>query len=723
MDEKLESFLDKKHMQRQELIIQSESTECGLACIAMVAAHHGYEVGLQSLRQRFPLSLKGASLSRLMNIAGQLGLQSRPVRLDIEEMLKLKTPAILHWDLNHYVVLIKVGKFKITILDPAFGKRILNYAEVSDHFTGVALELTPTTEFKNQKAAPTVSVRQLTGHITGLWRSLGMILLLSAVLQVFVVLAPFFLQWIVDQALVSADRDLLTVLGIGFGLVLLLQVGVGLLRGWAVVFLSNRLGLQWMGNVFAHLLKLPMEFFEKRHLGDLVSRMGSVQTIQRTLTTSFVEALIDGLMALVTLALMMIYSWQLALVTLLAVALYLLIRSISFRPVRSGTEQQLIAGARQQSHLLESIRGMQSVKVAGREALRESGYANLMNDTVNRNIWLAKLGLGFNSASQLVFGIERIAVIWIGAILAMQNVFSVGMLIAYLAYKDQFSQRVSSLIDKWIDFRMLRLHGERLADIVLSPPEVDSTQVFESAPPVSTRLEVSGLGFRYAEGEQWVLKDCSFTVEQGEAIAVVGASGCGKTTLVKLLLGLLQPTEGRICVGGQDIRKLGLHSYRNIVGAVMQDDQLFAGSVSDNIAFGDDGFDPTRVEAASRLASVHDEIVAMPMGYHSLIGDMGTTLSGGQKQRVILARALYRKPRILFLDEATSHLDVDRERLVNEAVRRLKLTKVIIAHRPETIASADRVLVMAGGRIVKELKPQPVHAVSALSPHLATEAA
>jgi ATP-binding cassette, subfamily B, bacterial CvaB/MchF/RaxB len=431
-----------------------------------------------------------------------------------------------------------------------------------------------------------------------------------------------------------------------------------------------------------------------------------VQTIQRTLTTSFVEALIDGLMAVVTLGMMLLYSWKLAFVTLLAVVLYLGLRALSFGPVREGTEQQLVAGARQQSHLLESIRGVQSVKVAGRETSRRSTYFNLMNDTVNREVWLAKLGLGFNTASQFIFGAERVAVIWIGAVLAMQNVFSVGMLIAYLAYKDQFAGRVGSLIDKWIEFRMLRLHGERLADIVLSEPELLDMHRFEVKFPESTRLEIDKLGFRYAEGEPWVLKDCSFTVEAGESVAIVGPSGCGKTTLVKLLLGLLKPVEGSISVGGQDIAKLGPHNYRQGVGAVMQDDQLFAGSVAENIAFGEEGHAPERIEAAARLAAVHDEIAAMPMGYHSLIGDMGTTLSGGQKQRVILARALYRQPRILFLDEATSHLDVERERLVNDAVRQLELTKVIIAHRPETIASADRVLVMHGGKIVQELRPQ-----------------
>lgn len=693
------------------IVIQSESAECGLASLAMVAGAHGMRVGLSELRRRFPLSLKGAKLNQLIRIAQQLGFSTRPLRLDMDDLDKLKLPCILHWDLNHFVVLAKVGKSKVTILDPAIGERKLSRSEVSDHFTGVALELTPAAEFKPHKAAPAVTVRQLTGPVRGLWRALAQVLLLSVALQVFVVLAPFFMQWVVDQVLVSADRDLLVVLGLGFGLALLLQVGIGLLRGWSVIYLSSRLGLQWMGNVFAHALRLPLDFFEKRHLGDITSRMGSVQAIQKTLTTSFVEAIIDGLMAMVTLGLMLVYSWKLALVTLLAVALYLAIRALAYRPVRDRTERQLVAAAKQQTHLLESLRGMQSLKVAGEESQRRATYDNLMHDTVDQDVRLAHMGLGFSSASQLVFGIERIAVIWIGALLALNNVFSVGMLVAYLAYKDQFALRMSALIDKWVEFRMLRLHGERLADIVLTPPE-DSRELPELPPPADTRIEVENLCFRYADGEPWVIEDCSFTIEPGESVAIVGASGCGKTTLIKLLLGLLTPSAGTIRVGGYDLLKVGPRNVRAIVGAVMQDDQLFAGSIADNIAFFAPEFDQERIERAARLASVHEEIVAMPMGYHSLIGDMGSSLSGGQKQRIVLARALYREPKLLFLDEATSHLDVMRERVVNEAVRKLELTKVIVAHRPETIASADRVLVMDGGRIVQEFRPQSPEAVA-----------
>lgn len=670
----------------------------------MLANEHDFSIDLVELRRRFPLSLKGAKLGHIISIAQQLGFQTRALRLDLDDLLKLKLPCILHWDLNHFVVLDKVGKSKVTILDPAIGKRVMSLAEVSGHFTGVALELTPSAEFKPQKAVPTVSARQLTGRIAGLWPALIQILALSVALQVFVILAPFYMQWVVDQALVSADKNLLTVLGLGFGLALLLQISIGLLRGWSVVYLSSRLGLQWMGNVFAHAIRLPLDFFEKRHLGDITSRMASVQAIQKTLTTSFVESIIDGLMAVVTLGLMIFYSWKLAIITLVAVGLYFLIRAIAYRPVRDRTEQQLVAGAKQQTHLLETLRGMQSVKVAGLESLRRGIYDNLMTETVNNDVRLARMGLGFNGLSQLVFGAERIAVIWTGALLAMQNVFSVGMLIAYLAYKDQFATRMSSLIDKWVEFRMLRLHGERLADIVLTEPE-QGHDLPEIAVPASTAIQVEGLGFRYADGEPWVLKDLNLSIDDGESVAIVGASGCGKTTLVKLLLGLLKPNEGTIRIGGLDLHKTGPRNLRTMMGVVMQDDQLFAGSIAENISLFDQEFDQARIEHAGKLAAIHDEIMAMPMGYHSLIGDMGSSLSGGQKQRIILARALYRHPRLLILDEATSHLDVARERLVNDAVKELKLTKVIIAHRPETIASADRVLVMEGGRAVRDFRP------------------
>ncbi len=681
------------------LIAQAQAAECGLACLAMVADHHGHRTDLPELRQRFGLSLKGASLSRLLEIGRALDLQPRPLRLEPADLGKLRLPCVLHWDMNHFVVLARWRRGRAHVFDPGGGERWLEAGELSRHFTGVALELSPGPGFRRCAAPPALRLRQLTGPVHGLWHGLALVLGLSVALQGVALLSPFFVQWVIDQALVAADRDLLALLAIAFAGALLLQVGIGLLRGWTVLHLSARLGTQWVGNVFTHLLRLPMAYFERRQLGDVVSRLGAVQALQRSLTTGAVEAVVDGLMAIATLAMMLAYAPPLAAVTAVAVVGYLAVRATMYGPLRRGTADQLVAAARQQGHLLESLRGMQSLKVAGEEGSRQGVQANLIVDTANAEVRLGWLGLGAASANQLLFGGERLLVVWLAARMALEGAFTVGMLVAYLAYRDQFAQRVAAFIDRMLDFRMLRLHGERLADIVLSEPDDDAPGPGVVVPGESG-LVVDTLGFRYADGEPWVLRDCTFRIGEGECVAIVGASGGGKSTLMKLLLGLLPPAEGEIRVDGVPMGRIGRRGFRAMVGAVMQDDQLFAGSLADNIAFGDPEPDHDRIVAAATLAAVHADIAALPMGYHSLVGDMGSSLSGGQRQRVMLARALYRQPRFLFLDEATSHLDVAREKQVGDAIRSLRITRLIIAHRPETIASADRVLVLDGGRIV-----------------------
>ncbi len=679
------------------VVLQAEAAECGRACIAMICRHHGRRIGLRELRRRFPLSLKGSSLPDLMRIAAALGFRPRALRVELGELGKLALPAILHWDLDHFVVLARCGRSRAVVLDPATGRRRLHLREVSSRFTGVALELAPAAGFVPGGRADDVPLGRVLGRIRGLGRGLALVGTLSLALQALAVLGPFFLQWVVDQVLVSADRDLLAVLATGFALVLLLEVAVGTLRGWTVTHLSASLALQWTGNVFAHLVRLPLEFFERRHLGDVVSRIGSVRAIQRTLTTSFVEALVDGLLAGLTFLVMLLYSRSLAALALTAVAVYAGVRALAFRALRERTARQLVAGAKQQSYLLESIRGIQSIRIANVEAERDAVHANVLTEAVNQELGLARLSVGIAAANRLVFGLERIAVVWLGARLALDNAFSAGMLVAFLAYQDQFAARVAALVDKGAELRMLRLHAERLADIVLTEPAAPSCATRPAQRLESGAIEVSGVAFRYAEGQAWVLHGVDFTVADGEFVAIVGPSGCGKTSLVKLLAGLLAPTRGRIRIGGAAPAATG--AREGGIAAVMQEDHLFAGTIADNIALGDPVPARGRMDAAARLAAVHEEIAAMPMGYESLVGDMGTSLSGGQKQRVMLARALYRRPRVLLLDEATSHLDLGRERAVNAAIRRLPMTRVVVAHRPQTIAAADRVLVLEGGRI------------------------
>jgi ATP-binding cassette subfamily B protein RaxB len=684
-------------------LLQSAGAECGLVCLAMVAAYHGDDPGLSDLRRRFAPSLRGMSLAQMLSVAERMNLDARAVRIELDELAQLATPCILHWNTNHFVVLKSVRGKRCTVHDPATGARTLTLDEVSRAFTGVAVELAPNARFERSAPAPAVRLRDVTGPVHGLGGALGKILLLSLALQMFAVATPFYLQWTLDQALPTADRELMLLLGLGFLLVVVFQSLLGLLRGWAVVFLSTALGVQWNRRILGHLLRLPIDFFEQRHLGDVVSRMGASQAIRATLSRACVEGVVDGLMALATFAMMLLYSVPLALLTLTAVALYLGLRVLAFRPLRRASEQQVVCAARQQSHLLETLRGMQSIKLASAEEMRRDTWHDLMVRSANRELEVSRLGLGFGGASELAFGVERILVIWVAALAALDGVFTVGMLIAYVAYKEQFTARVTGLIDKGIELRMLGMHCERLADIVLAPAEPLYARPPGPALGAVTRIEVRDLRFGYAQNEPPVIDGCSFSIAGGESVALVGPSGCGKTTLIKLMLGLLQPGGGRIEVNGQDIHGGDVQrSFRAAVAAVMQDDQLFQGSLAENIAFCDPCPDAGKIESAARSAGIHDEIAALPMRYETLVGDLGAALSGGQKQRVILARALYREPQVLFLDEATSHLDVEREHDVNRAIGALHIIRIMVAHRPETIASADRVLHLQDGKVVRE---------------------
>ncbi|CAG1014856.1 partial Toxin RTX-I translocation ATP-binding protein, partial [Burkholderiaceae bacterium] len=682
---------------RVPLLLQTEAAECGLASLAMVAAYHGLHTDMPTLRQRFQLSLKGATMVDLTRIAGQMQLNPRALRAEMEHLSQLQLPCVLHWDLNHFVVLADIRHGKAVIHDPARGIRRLTMDELSKHFTGVVLELTPAAEFEPRVERQSVTLRQLLGRVSGLKRSLLQIFGLALALEFFVLLSPFFMQWVVDGVLVGADRDLLVTLGLGFGLLVFIQVATGAIRSWAVLYLSSTLNLQWLSNVFAHLMRLPVSWFEKRHTGDVMSRFGAIQQIQQTMTTSFIEVVLDGLLVVLTLVMMWIYSGTLTAIALGCVAAYALLRWAFFRPLREATEEAIIHDAKKHSHFLESLRGVQSIKLFNRQEDRQARFMNLVVDAMNANIATRKLDLVLGVLHKMLFGLERVAVIWVGALLVLDRSFSVGMLFAFFAYKEQFAQRVSGLIDKAVELKMLKLQGERLADIVLTPPEPEVL-----VPPrqdLSARIELRGVGFRYSDSEPAVLKGVNIVIEPGESVAIAGPSGCGKTTLLKLMLGIHEPQVGEVRIGGVPLAHLGLRTWREMIGTVMQDDQLFAGSIIDNICFFDAKPDFAWVEECAQVASVHDEIQAMPMGYHTLIGDMGTSISGGQKQRLLLARALYKRPKILLLDEATSALDVDRERLVNQAVRQLHLTRVIVAHRPETIASANRVIVLNEGRV------------------------
>ncbi|WNO59767.1 peptidase domain-containing ABC transporter [Rheinheimera sp. MMS21-TC3] len=679
------------------MIYQSEAAECGLACIAMVANHHGHQLDLTTLRNRYSVSLKGANLQQLMQLGNQLGLTPRALKLDLDDLKNLRTPCILHWEMNHFVVLKKVHRDGITILDPAMGERRLLLAEVDKAFTGVALELSPSTEFKKVDERVRLGLTAFWTKVQGLVPSLVKLFILSLLLQVFVLAAPYYTQLVVDEVLVSQDKPLLVVLALGFGLIMLLQVITQTLRGWVVLHLGSVMSVQMEANLMRHLLHLPLSYFEKRHMGDVVSRFGSLNSVRELLTNSLVEGVIDGIMAITVLVMMYLYSPQLSLVVGIAVLIYGLLRWALYKPLHQLTEASIVASAKEQSNFMETVRGMQSIKLFGLQTQRLNIWQNRFAEAVNQNYRLGKWQISYNTINQLLFGVENVLVIYLAALAVMAGDISVGMLFAFVAYKNQFTNRTAALIDKLVEIKMTRLHLDRLADIALTEKEDEGSA--SDGRDISGQLSLSNIGFRYASNDPLLFNSLNLEVKAGENIAIIGPSGCGKTSLMKIMLGLLPAESGKVEVDGVDIRHLGLRHYRSQIAAVMQDDQLMSGTLAENISFFDSQMKMHSVTEAAKLAGIHQDIAVMQMGYNSLVGDMGSSLSGGQKQRLLLARALYRKPKILFMDEATSHLDVQLEHYVNQAIKQLNMTRIIIAHRPETIINAERIMQLHNGQL------------------------
>jgi ATP-binding cassette subfamily B protein RaxB len=675
------------------LILQSEAPECGIACVAMVASYHGFRTDLSAMRLRLAPSMKGVTLKHIAAIAETMKLAARGVQAPLAALGQLRLPAILHWDMNHFVVLTKVAGNRITVHDPAQGRRVLSLEQASRHYTGVAMELAPAPDFVQRDEREKVRAWQLLQAASGMKGAIAQVLLLSLVLEVFAIASPFFVQLVIDRVVVGRDRDLLTVLGLGFALLVLMQVAVTAVRAWLGVYLSTHLNLRMLDALFAQLLRLPLAWFEKRHIGDIVSRFRSVDAIQRTLTLTFVETMVDGVMVVLTLAVMLWYSPLLTAIVVGAAAAYGVVRWAFYGPQRRALDEQIVHEAKAGTHFIETLRGMMAIKLNMRETERRAAYQNLVVEQTNAGVRSQAIAIAHRAANGLIFGLENVAVIWLAALLVMDGRFSVGMLFGFLAFKLLFLTRVNNLVDKAIEFRMLDLHAERIADIALAAPEAASGSSAQEPPKAPLAIEGKGLGFSYGV-EGFVFRGVDFSVKPGETVAIVGPSGSGKTTLVKVLVGLLDRTEGTLAANGRDVRDWDRGAYRSRIGVVMQDDQLFVGTVEDNISFFDPQHDPQRVRACARIARIDAEIEAMPMQYNTMVGSLGMALSGGQKQRILLARALYRRPHILFLDEAFDQLDLAREREITEQLKTLGIGLVIVSHRPETVRAVDRLVTL-----------------------------
>jgi ATP-binding cassette subfamily B protein RaxB len=682
------------------VMLGAEAAECGLVCLTMIGRYHGHNVDLNGLRQRFSISLAGASLKSIMDQADFMSFATRALRLELEDLGKVKTPAILHWDMDHYVVLKSVRGDKVTIHDPARGARTMPLKEVSKHFTGVALEITPTKVFKVVEARAKTRIQDLWSSIEGFWGTLGHILLLSVALQVVAFAMPFQMQLVVDDAIFRGDRDLLGVLAIAFGALLVIQAVISAIRGWTMAAVGQMLSFQMIGNLVRHVMRLPADWFEKRHVGDILSRIGSSAPIEDAITRGAIAAVLDGVMGLIAGAVLFLYSPFLASIVILGILLNLVV-TLAFYPImRHRMEENIVASATEQSHLMETVRAATTIKLLGREGAREATWRNLFADTINTQFSVTKYQITQGLIQSVVSGIQNIVLVYLAAGLILDaNGFSIGMLYAFLSFSSTFTEKINAFIAQMIQFRFLGLHLERLGDIVQTKP--DSATARPLVSPPAGGIEVRNVSFQYGSSDRMVFEDVNLAIAPGEFIAITGPSGAGKSTLSKLMLGLYPPTKGEILLDGQYAAPDLWRSWREHVGLVSQDDRLLSGTIADNIAFFDPEFDMDRVKGAAQRAQVYEDIERMPMQFLSLVGDMGSTLSGGQRQRVLLARALYREPKILILDEGTANLDPQNEAAIADVIEEMPITRVVIAHRPALIERASRKFLVQNGRVIE----------------------
>ncbi len=678
---------------RVPLILQTEAAECGLACIAMVAGWHGHHADLFALRSRGGISSRGATMSTLYTVAGEVGLAGRALSLELEELSDLRLPCILHWNFSHFVVLVSLKGDRAVIHDPARGRLRVSRQTLSENFTGAALELWPDRSFSRQKKSTRVRPAELMSSIRGFGPALVKVFCLSAMIEGISLLLPVGTQIALDHVVPSADRGLLELVCLSLGALILLQTGLNLIRAWTVMVTDTLTDVQWKDGLLRHLLGLPLPWFAQRRTGDIQSRFGSLDVLRDTFVHDITGCVIDGIMLLGSCVLLAAYGGPvLCGVVAGFVLIAIIMRVVAFPRYRQLTEEQLIKNAAASSHFTESLWGIATLRAQGLTSQRRRNWLTLEVDAANAAVSLRRFDILFSTVSALTNALDNVVILWLGIGAVMTHQLSLGAFVAFGVFREIFTSRALSLTDMFLRLGMLSLHGERIADIAHTESEPAAPVADLYPAGVAIALEARGLMFRHDAQSPAIFRGLDIKVAAGESVAITGPSGCGKTTLIKVLSGLIPPGEGYVLAGGRDIHAAGVNNYRRAVACILQEDRLFAGSLRENMTGFIDSPDEAWLHTCARLGHIHDDIMALPMGYDTLTGELGEGLSGGQRQRIFIVRALYRRPAILFMDEATSHLDEHNEALINAAIRGLSITRVIIAHRSSTIASADRTI-------------------------------
>lgn len=685
-----------------QVLLQQSQVECGPACLAMILTYHGQPTTVGLCREQCGVGRDGVSALTLARVARAQGLEVHAFRVEPQNLPQLPLPAIAYWNRNHYVVLEAIDASTITVVDPAIGRTLLSQADFRAVYSGVVLTFAPTALFQSRPLhKPSYhQIRQLFQQIPDVRRFIILLLILSLGLQAFGVMLPYFTEVLVDQIVPRQAMDLLTLVGSGFVILTGIQVVLSFARMTILIALRTRLDTHLTHTFLQHMVRLPFGFFQQRTTGDLLVALESNTQLREIVSNQMLTLCLDALMVIGYLVVLWlrapIFSLLVVGIGLLQVVLIVFPAPYLYRMAQRTLNAQVAL----QSYLIEVLKGIDTIKVAGAEAMVLDVWLQHFKTHLHLAVASQKLQSYFSSLVFLLRGLSGVGMIWVGALLVLQETVSLGTMLGLSSLASLFLAPLTGLAGTIQQLRMAEVHLERVRDILDSTPE-------PMEPPVATPIRCTGaiqvvaLAFQYAPESPWVLRDLSFEIRPGEKVALVGRSGSGKSTLLKLLLGLYTPTEGKIYYHPYNLTT-HTHTIRRQSGAVLQDTFLFNGTIRANLALGHATLTDIEMEDATRKAAFHHDILAMPMGYTTQVGEMGTALSGGQRQRLALARAFAGNPTFLLLDEATSHLDATTEAYITQTLRALPCTILMIAHRLSTVQQADRLLVLEEGRLVEQ---------------------
>jgi ATP-binding cassette subfamily B protein len=697
-----ESFYKPRRRRRYPALLQLSETDCGAACLSMILRYYGKHVSINRLRSLSNVNREGSTLYSISEAAEELGFHSRGVKALPDHLEKLELPAIAHWEGFHYVVLYEVRRNRVVVADPAIGLRKLSREEFEKGWTGYLLLVTPTAKIEGVQESKTTYGRFFP-LLRPYRRFLFEIFLASLVLQLFGLALPIFTQVIVDNVLVHKNTSMLNTLLVGMLLIAIFQSVTSALRHYLLIHTTRRIDMQMVVDFYRHILSLPMRFFEERKVGDILKRFNENARIRDFLTGRALSVALDCLMIFVYLALMFFYNVKLTLLGLVFIPGYIALTWIATPIFKRQYREAFEKSAEADSQMVESVSGVSTVKATAAERSIRWKLEGLIVKSLNVQFRSSLYGMATISIGTLLQTVNTIFLFWYGARLVMVGELSVGQLVALNLLVGNVTRPILNVVDLWREVQEISIAFERINDVFDAKPEEDPvTQGRMKIPRIRGHIRFDNVTFRYpTRADKNALQNVSLEILPGQTVALVGRSGAGKTTFGNMLLKLYQPNEGRIYIDGYDLRQVSTRSLRSQVGVVPQDVFLFSGTIRENIAFGEADAPMEQVVGASMLAGAHEFVSELPLGYETKIGERGQSLSGGQKQRIAIARALFRKPRILIFDEATSALDTGSERAIQQNLDQIlkDRTTLIIAHRLSTVRNANVIVVLDRGSV------------------------